>query len=255
MTGTAHWKRQKHSYQEAEAFISDIHALIAQASGIHPSNIIPCGSYRRGKNQVGDIDIVLLSSGSDPYDQILSALARAGYNCDVVQQGVVQMSAVVDGEWLLELKLFHPESRGAALLFATGSAKFNIAMRIHAKRQGLRLNRYELCDRRTGQRVAAQTEAAIFHALGLEVVPPRDRSSGAALRKGMAVTKDTKDTMTHWPGWEHEADSIVADLAKLRGVGTVAELRALVDLAPCPCSGTPCEYPALCEHVGCCVLK
>ncbi len=172
---------EKHDHAAAGLFIEEVTGIIRSASGLAPDCIVPCGSYRRGKPQVGDIDLVLVMDGAAPYDRILEAIVSAGHRCEVVQKGSKQMSLVVDGEWLLELKRSAPDELGAFLLFATGSGKFNVAMRGHAKHHGMKLNRYGLTDRRNGAVIASKTEAEIFDALGLAFVPPARRQGEDSL--------------------------------------------------------------------------
>lgn len=120
-----------------------------------PDTIVTiCGSLRRGKDPK-DIDIVLAGEG-DGYNKFFQQMTPVGIKADL---------------WTVP-----KESVGAAVLFATGSADFNIKLRGTAKRRGWKLTRYALEEADTGKVIARATEEEIFKALGMEYVEPTKRN-------------------------------------------------------------------------------
>jgi len=135
-----------------------------------------CGSYRRHKPMVKDIDIVVTFDGKDAEPNFNQVLVALGVDLtSVIKKGPSQCSFMVSG-FQVDLWTVPSESKGAAVLFATGSADFNIQMRGWLKAKGMKLNRYMLATA-DGKRLAGSTEEEIFKALGLKFVKPEDRTN------------------------------------------------------------------------------
>lgn len=134
------------------------------------------GSNRRGgKDDYGDIDLLVAGVDLDKVKDVISAIIPV---TSVPRQGEKLMSLVVDfnGKSLqLEVSAVQREHFGAAALGATGSNEFNIALRARAKRMGYMLNNYGLFDRETNRMIASKTEKDIFNKLGLTFIPPGKR--------------------------------------------------------------------------------
>jgi len=114
-----------------------------------------CGSWRRKKEDVGDIDI-LVEKGSGKY------LDLSKFNLDWAGEDKVGFE--ID-KMHVDIKFVPKESWGAGLLHHTGPYGFNIKLRSMAKRKGWLLNEYGLFDRKTGEVVAQKTEKEILEAL------------------------------------------------------------------------------------------
>ena len=113
---------------------------------------ILAGSIRRMKDEVGDIDAVVIDS------------EREGKQ-DNFFVGEVKFNVYFASE----------QSYGAMLMFATGPSGYNIGMRRKAKHMGLKLNRYGLFDRDTNELIASKTEDAIYESLGKRWKHPEQR--------------------------------------------------------------------------------
>lgn len=132
--------------------------------------IIPVGSYRRGKAELGDLDFLVVSN--TPATAMADFAKGAALDkVDRIGQKLVAgaIGDAVINAWLVE----EPAYLGAFLLHATGSGDFNIMLRLRAKRRGGKLNQYGLWE--NGKRVAGATEASIFAALGMPYMPPNER--------------------------------------------------------------------------------
>ena len=121
------------------------------------------GSIRREKPEVGDIDVV--SVGVFPAE-VSGAEFISGK--DVMRTYLFEDTQV-------NVMVAQPGAVGAMLLYATGSGGFGAMLRVKAKRKGFKLNRYGLFNRETGALVAAESEQAIFTALGKRYYPPTER--------------------------------------------------------------------------------
>lgn len=145
------------------------------------------GSYRRGASTSGDIDVLLTVDEPDPKSQVLEFhwyvedLRKAGYITDVLALGDHKCMAVCkvgDKYRRLDLLLTPKEEMAFAILYFTGSDTFNVAMRSWALELGWSLNEHGFS--RVGKPVAAAppmaTEEDIFAFLGLQYVPPTERT-------------------------------------------------------------------------------
>lgn len=145
------------------------------------------GSYRRGAANSGDIDVLICAPRtlSAEYSQALfkqyiGALTQKGYITDVLAQGDKKCMAVcrVNGAHRrLDLLLTPAEEYAYAILYFTGSDKFNMAFRRHASDMGYTLNEHRMLPTRAGVSAvpSMSTEADIFRFLGLRYVEPKNR--------------------------------------------------------------------------------
>ena len=129
------------------------------------------GSLRRGVDTTGDIDI--LATGTDPH--VMSTFTMYKLVDRILAQGDTKSSVLLWGGIQADLRLVPPESQGAAMQYFTGSKSHNIALRDRAMTQGYKLNEYGLFRVADGVAVAGRTEAGIYEALGLDMIPPELR--------------------------------------------------------------------------------
>lgn len=134
------------------------------------------GSYRRGKDTVGDLDILVVSTQPD---EVLNRLAQFPDVDSVLGRGDTKMSIRIHPNLQVDLRVVPAESFGAALQYFTGSKDHNVVVRGLAKQRGLKINEYGVFrieeDRETF--VAGATEADVYAALDLPVFPPELRES------------------------------------------------------------------------------
>jgi DNA polymerase (family X) len=134
------------------------------------------GSYRRGKDTVGDLDILVVSTQPD---EVMNRLAQFPDVDSVLGRGDTKMSIRIHPNLQVDLRVVPAESFGAALQYFTGSKDHNVVVRGLAKQRGLKINEYGVFrieeDRETF--VAGATEADVYAALQLPVFPPELRES------------------------------------------------------------------------------
>lgn len=165
------FKLERKPRAEAQAFVD----VLADLIGDIPHEVL--GSMRRGRQTIGDLDIMVVTDdGTDPVVllEILRRLKRQ-WDCRVRICGGKWLSVAVGGQFLCEFKQASELDQGAARLMMTGSGDFNVGMRAFAKRLGYKLNQYGLWLRDTDHIVASRTERDIFAALGVEYVTPQER--------------------------------------------------------------------------------
>lgn len=137
----------------------------------HPDVVAvePCGSLRRQRETVGDIDFVIATN--EP--AVLSAwvLAQPGLK-SVVGTGPTKTSIIGTTGLQVDFRFVRPEEFGAAVVYFTGSKAHNIKLRQLAMDRGWILNEYTLSEVDGGAVIASETEEGIYAALGLPLVPP-----------------------------------------------------------------------------------
>ncbi len=144
--------------------------------------VVVAGSYRRRSETVGDLD--LLVTAKQPAEVIRRFTAYPEVK-EITAAGETRASVVLACGLQVDLRVVPPESFGAALHYFTGSKAHNIAIRRRAQARGLKLNEYGVF--RGERRVAGETEASVFAAVGLPYIPPElreDRGEIAAARGG-----------------------------------------------------------------------
>jgi DNA polymerase (family 10) len=138
-----------------------------------------CGSLRRRKETIQDID--LLASANDP-GPVMDRLVGLPGVVQVIGRGETKCSVVVDRDlgrgrqhMNADLRVVTDEQFPFALHYFTGSKEHNVALRGRAQHYGLKLNEYELTG--TDGPVACKDEADIFRALDLDYIPPELREN------------------------------------------------------------------------------
>ena len=147
-------------------------------------DVIPVGSLRRGCDTCGDIDI--LAIGGDA--SLMARFTEHPQVERVLGQGETKSSVRLRGGYQADLRLVPTESRGAAMQYFTGSKAHNIALRDRAIQRGLKLNEYGVFTVDDDRRVAGDTEADVYEALGLEWVDPALRENRGEIDAASART-------------------------------------------------------------------
>jgi len=151
-----------------------VHALIEWLQAQRPGlDIAAVGSLRRGAETCGDVD--LLAVGADP--SVLELFTTYPLVERVLGRGDTKASVLLRGGLQADLRAVAAHERGAALQYFTGSKAHNIVLRDRALERGWRLNEYGLFQAKDEQRIAGDSEEAIYQALGLEWVPPELREN------------------------------------------------------------------------------
>ncbi len=133
------------------------------------------GSYRRGQETVGDLDLLVVASSSGP---VMDHFATWGQLESVTGRGPTKMSIRTRRGIQIDMRVVPAESFGAALQYFTGSKDHNVQVRSLAKKHGLKINEYGVFD--AGDQPvpgAGATEEAVYRAIGLDWIPPELRQA------------------------------------------------------------------------------
>jgi DNA polymerase (family 10) len=141
--------------------------------------ITPAGSLRRGRETVGDLDLLVTGPAAPAVLDRFLAHPRVE---EVLGRGGNKASARVGREGLqVDVRALPRESFGAALQYFTGSKEHNVAIRTRAVRMGLKLSEYGLFRAEDDARVAGATEQEVYEALGLRWMPPELRENSGEI--------------------------------------------------------------------------
>jgi DNA polymerase (family X) len=132
--------------------------------------VVVAGSYRRRKETVGDLDILVTCAQGQAavnhfiaYDEVAKVVAKGSTRATVLLRSGIQV----------DLRVVPAKSYGAALHYFTGSKSHNIAIRKLGQARGLKINEYGIF--RDGTRIGGRTEEEVFSAVGLPYVEPELR--------------------------------------------------------------------------------
>ena len=142
--------------------------------------ITPAGSLRRGRETVGDLDILVTGAAccsEAERQKAVQYVAQYPPLMSVIAQGDNKISFQVRNGMQVDVRLLPPDSFGAAMQYFTGSKAHNVALRQRALKLGYTLNEYSLADLKTGQPVAGKTEEEIYAKLNLDYIPPELREN------------------------------------------------------------------------------
>ena len=142
--------------------------------------ITPAGSLRRGRETVGDLDILVTGPACCSDEERQAAVhyvAQYPPLMSVIAQGDNKISFQVRSGMQVDVRLLPPDSFGAAMQYFTGSKAHNVALRQRALKFGYTLNEYSLADLKTEKPVAGKTEEDIYAKLKLDYIPPELREN------------------------------------------------------------------------------
>jgi len=157
---------------EAEAQATALVAYLEAGGGI--AQIEVAGSYRRRRETIGDLDIVVTSEANDS-PKVMDRFVTYGDVAEVISKGETRATVKLRGGLQVDLRAVELDAYGAALLYFTGSKAHNIELRKIAQEQSYKLNEYGLF--KGTRRAAGKTEDEIYAKLGLDWIPPELREA------------------------------------------------------------------------------
>lgn len=153
-----------------EPLIEDIAERLRGVKGAE--KVVVAGSYRRRKETMGDVDILVVSDISEPIMDYFTTLPEVAR---ILVKGETKSSVRFNNGMDADLRVVPKESYGAALNYFTGSKDHNVALRELAIKKGMKLNEYGLY--KGSKQVAGKTEEELYKALGLVYVLPELREN------------------------------------------------------------------------------
>ena len=168
--GQAQLTERRMLLNEAETQATALVAYLQAGGGVR--QIAVAGSYRRRRETIGDLDILVTSDDSA---RVMDRFVAYADVADVVSKGDTRSTVKLRGGLQVDLRAVEPAAYGAALQYFTGSKAHNVELRKIAQEHGYKLNEYGLF--KGTRRVAGQTEEEIYAKLGLDWIPPELREA------------------------------------------------------------------------------
>jgi len=167
-------------------FLISVAAETAEALAEHLARfrgiekVTPAGSLRRGRETVGDLDLLVTGKACETEEsrqQVMEHILLFPGLTDVIARGDNKISFHLRNHMQVDVRLLAAESFGAALVYFTGSKSHNILLRQRALKMGFTLNEYGLVRLDDEKRVASKTEEDIYATLKVDYIPPELRES------------------------------------------------------------------------------
>jgi DNA polymerase (family X) len=242
---TAAHAQQRMYWAHADEIVQDLLVHMRQLPGIRQMEV--AGSYRRGRETIGDVDLLL---DADDANAAMNHLGRFEELATVIGRGDTKMSIRLGRGLQIDLRVVPPKSFGAALQYFTGSKDHNVVLRGMAKDRGLRINEYgvfrvptvagvsdpghnelDFKDVNSPHYLAGRTEEEVYAELDLPWFPPEIRearqefawASGGKLPDLIELTDLKGDLHMHTTASDGKAslrEMVVA--AKQRGLSYIA---------------------------------
>ena len=223
-------------WQDADAIAAMMLAWMRQCP--QARQVEGAGSWRRGRETVGDLDLVVDSSESAA---VIDHFCRWSEAAAVLQRGDTKASIRGPRDVQIDLRVVERDSFGAALQYFTGSKEHNVRLRSRARDRGLTINEYGVhrleggvagdAAPARGERLAGATEAEVYEAVGLPWIPPElreggdeiDRASGGCLPRLVELADIRGDLHMHTTATDGE-DTLgeMVRAAAARGLSYVA---------------------------------
>jgi DNA polymerase (family 10) len=175
LRGISHYRQSAGRFllNYGAAAAEELTAYLKESEGV--DSVTPAGSLRRGKDTIGDLDLLVTGPGAAA---ALDRFVKHPRIREVLGHGSNKASARWGMEGLqVDVRAVPEENYGAAMQYFTGSKEHNIALRQRAQRMGLTLNEYGLAKVDGGVVVASRTEEEIYAAIGLAWIPPEMREN------------------------------------------------------------------------------
>lgn len=165
--------KQRMPLAQARKIGAAVLSAVEKIPGIRKAEL--AGSLRRGKETVGDIDIILTAERKN-WKKIVNSLIRMPKVERVLAAGETKASLLYgETQTQVDIRLVHEDEFGAALLYFTGSKEHNIRLRTLARQRGWKVNEYGVFDLKSGKRLAGKTESEIYALFGIDYITPEKR--------------------------------------------------------------------------------
>ena len=216
---------------KAQQHADTISDLIRAFPGI--DEITPAGSLRRGRETVGDLDLLVTGPACEP--DVVSAAVEHVATLPLIDKllarGANKVSFTLRNNLQVDVRLLPRSGYGAALQYFTGSKMHNVALRQRAIKRGLTLNEYALLRVEDNTIIAAAHEEEIYRALDLEYIPPELRENSGELEAAAANTLPQLITLTDIRGDLHMHTNATDGRDTIRQMAEAALARGLKYIA------------------------
>lgn len=170
-------------WQEADVIVQQLLAWMRDCPAAE--RVEAAGSWRRGRETVGDIDI--LAQSKKP-NEVMDHLLAWNATGETLLRGETKTSIRGPQQIQIDLRVVTAASFGAAWQYFTGSKEHNVRVRSRAREQGLTINEYGVTriDDQAAKPLAGRTEEEVYQSIGLLWIPPELREGRGEIERAEA---------------------------------------------------------------------
>jgi DNA polymerase (family 10) len=162
----------------AERYAQPLLAYLKKDKSVQEAVI--AGSYRRGRESVGDLDILI---SAEITADVMERFIKYEEVDRIVSRGSTRAAIILKCGLQVDLRVVQEPDYGSALHYFTGSKAHNIRIRRLARQKGLKINEYGVF--RDGNRIAGKTEKSVFASVGLPWIAPELREDRGEIRAAL----------------------------------------------------------------------
>lgn len=197
-------KIESHRKGKSRSLLGDLYPVVNQIENYlieqkKITKIIVVGSFRRMKETVGDIDILVVSKHPA---KVIDDFTSMPHVDEVLSRGTSKAFVRLSNGTDADLLVVPEDSYGSASLYFTGSKEHGIILRKFAQARDYRLNEWGLFDDTTGQKLAGESESEIYSMLDLEWIPPEMRENHGEIEMAKKGSKTWKQKIQNLIGYE-----------------------------------------------------
>lgn len=186
------------------------------------------GSYRRGRETVGDLDLLIVAEDRDLAMDHFEAYPERS---NTILRGDTKISIRVGKAFQVDMRVVEENQFGAALQYFTGSQAHNIHTRRLAKERGLKINEYGVFSQEDDRQVAGATEEDVYASIGLPWIDPELREDRNEFKWSANDTLPELIELTDVCGDLHMHTNATDGAATLREMADAAIERKLTYIA------------------------
>ncbi len=212
---------QRFLYGQAAPIVKEIKERMGALASVKKIEI--AGSFRRGKETVGDLDFLAVSSRPEEVMKFFKEMPDVK---EVLAKGATKSSIRLGSGLQIDLRVVKEEEFGSAMNYFIGSKEHNIELRKFALGKGYTLNEYGLFELKGKKRVAGRTEEEIYQKLGLQFIEPELREDKgeiqAALKKSLpklVTNKDIKGVFHNHSQWSDGNNTLLEMAQQAESLG------------------------------------
>ncbi len=200
---------------EAGALASELVHMLEKCGAAEKIEV--AGSYRRGKETVGDLDILVLSSNPEG---VMKHFLSMYPGSSTIMKGGKRSSIRLSSGIQVDLRVFSADEFGSALMYFTGSKEHNVGMRKLAISKGMKLSEYGLFSGK--KKVAGRTEGEVYKKLGMDWIPPELRENSGEIEAAgkhslpkLVLHNEVRGDLHCHSEWSGDASGSLEGLAKM----------------------------------------
>ncbi|MBI2668394.1 DNA polymerase/3'-5' exonuclease PolX [Candidatus Woesearchaeota archaeon] len=212
---------QRFLYAHALPLVQEITRRLQQGDGVQRVEIT--GSFRRGKETVGDLDFLVISDKAEKVVNLFTAMPDVK---EVLAKGSTRSSVRLTNGLQVDLRVLKEKEFGSAMLYFIGNKEHNVELRKLALRKGYTLSEYGLFRLKGKRWVAGRTEDEVYKKLGLQYIEPELRENTGeipAAMKGilprLVTAKDINGVFHNHSIWSDGNNSLLEMAQKAEQLG------------------------------------